>query len=404
MACALAATLVVAGGGRTEHGPDGRLVLQPAADRGPDPFTPSTAAAPAARPPATTTAAATAGRAAPSGGTTAVTYTGDTPGLYGGTARAGSCDVERQIRRLTSDPARARAFAGAEGITPAAIPGYLRGLTSVVLRADTRVTDHGYRDGHATAFQSVLQAGTAVLVDDRGVPRVRCACGNPLARPTAGSGDAADTLTSASASASASGAADTGTAWAGYRPGRVVVVTPAARPVTGITFVDGAGHGWVRRPVGHGAALDHAVPPAREPFGSRPPDGVAPSAPSARPSGAVPARSPSPAPSRSARPRPKPSGCATPTPTPEPTLTLSIVPEPEATMVASASGTPCPSPTPTDPFGVLPTDPPVPLATMVNRPQRAAPSAPATPAPTATGAAGDGAGSIFDSPTDVFGG
>ena len=58
-------------------------------------------------------------------------------------------------------------------------PGYLRGLTSVVLRADTQVTNHGFRDARVTGFQSVLQAGTAVLVDNRGVPRVRCACGSP---------------------------------------------------------------------------------------------------------------------------------------------------------------------------------------------------------------------------------
>jgi hypothetical protein len=31
----------------------------------------------------------------------------------------------------------------------------------------------------------VLQAGTAVLVDDFGVPRARCACGNPLVEPVA---------------------------------------------------------------------------------------------------------------------------------------------------------------------------------------------------------------------------
>src|SRR5699024_6987030 len=39
----------------------------------------------------------------------------------------------------------------------------------------------GYRDGRAVPFQSVLQAGTAVLIDAYGVPRVQCGCGNPLA-------------------------------------------------------------------------------------------------------------------------------------------------------------------------------------------------------------------------------
>ncbi|MCB1017655.1 MAG: hypothetical protein KDB10_21390, partial [Acidimicrobiales bacterium] len=49
----------------------------------------------------------------------------------------------------------------------------------------TRVTNHGFRDGRATTIQTVLQAGTAVLVDRQGVPRARCACGNPLTPPTA---------------------------------------------------------------------------------------------------------------------------------------------------------------------------------------------------------------------------
>ena len=51
------------------------------------------------------------------------------------------------------------------------IESYVAGLTAVRLRWDTRVTNHGFSDGEATAFQSLLQAGTAVLVDDTGVPR-----------------------------------------------------------------------------------------------------------------------------------------------------------------------------------------------------------------------------------------
>ena len=51
------------------------------------------------------------------------------------------------------------------------------------LRFDTRVTNHGFNDGEATPFQSLLEAGTAVLVDNTGVPRVKCNCGNPLAEP-----------------------------------------------------------------------------------------------------------------------------------------------------------------------------------------------------------------------------
>jgi len=45
------------------------------------------------------------------------------------------------------------------------------------------VTNHGFANGRATTLQSVLQAGTAVLVDPSGNPVVRCRCGNPLQPP-----------------------------------------------------------------------------------------------------------------------------------------------------------------------------------------------------------------------------
>jgi hypothetical protein len=38
-------------------------------------------------------------------------------------------------------------------------------------------------NGHAVAFQAILQAGTAVLVDKDGKPVTRCRCGNPLLEP-----------------------------------------------------------------------------------------------------------------------------------------------------------------------------------------------------------------------------
>ena len=60
---------------------------------------------------------------------------------------------------------------------------YIRELRPVTLTRDTRVTNHSFVDGRAVAFQSILQAGTAVLVDKDGVPVVRCRCGNPLLEP-----------------------------------------------------------------------------------------------------------------------------------------------------------------------------------------------------------------------------
>lgn len=79
---------------------------------------------------------------------------------------------------LQANPQKASAWSGVLGITPGDIPAYVAGLTPLILRSDTAVTNHGFRDGKATNVHSVLQAGTAVLVDKYGVPRVRCHCGN----------------------------------------------------------------------------------------------------------------------------------------------------------------------------------------------------------------------------------
>src|SRR5690606_36332277 len=106
------------------------------------------------------------------------------------------------------------------GIAPADIGTYVAGLTPVVLIRDTRVTNHGFRDGRATPRQAVLQAGTAVLVDATGVPRVKCACGNPLAPPTA-----------------APIGTVTGNRWSGFDPA-VVVVVVAGPPTTEFVVVD----------------------------------------------------------------------------------------------------------------------------------------------------------------------
>jgi hypothetical protein len=113
------------------------------------------------------------------------TADGDEPGLYGGSRDAAVCDVEQLVEFLTDDDNadKAEAWAEVQGIDVDEIEDFIRELTPVRLRFDTRVTNHGFRDGEATPLQSILERGTAVLVDDRGVPRVKCNCGNPLAEP-----------------------------------------------------------------------------------------------------------------------------------------------------------------------------------------------------------------------------
>ena len=112
------------------------------------------------------------------------TFRGDTPGLYGGTRDNRTCDAAKLTGFLHSHPGQAAAWAGVLNIETTRIDSYVSTLTPVLLRSDTRVTNHGYVDGRATVVSSVLQAGTAVFVDRYGTPVVRCYCGNPLTTPT----------------------------------------------------------------------------------------------------------------------------------------------------------------------------------------------------------------------------
>lgn len=200
------------GGSKTEAAQ--QVALQPVAATGPDPFTGSVAAASA-----TPSAAVTVTGSANAGAER--TVQGGAVGLYGGSGHTASCDVPKLSEFLTTDEAKGRAWAAVEGINPSTIPAYLHSLTPVVLRVDTRVTNHGFKDGVAVPFQSVLQAGTAVLVDSHGLPRVRCACGNPLLPP-----------------ATAKSSTFVGTPWPGFKQEDVVVVSPAPSPVKKIVVVD----------------------------------------------------------------------------------------------------------------------------------------------------------------------
>ncbi|MFT7610281.1 MAG: hypothetical protein ACI9MX_003365, partial [Candidatus Aldehydirespiratoraceae bacterium] len=93
------------------------------------------------------------------------------------------CEPENLILFLDEEPIIANAWADAAGVEVDEIADTIRTYEARVLQHDTRVTNHAYRGGVARGFQATLEAGTAVLVDEAGVPRVRCACGNPLAPP-----------------------------------------------------------------------------------------------------------------------------------------------------------------------------------------------------------------------------
>lgn len=244
---ALSVGLLVAGcGGDSSAADSGVVFLQPAADRGPDPYTASTARSDATspQPPPGSSAAP----ASPPPAQAVRSFSGSTPGLYGGTQAVASCDVEQQIHFLIRDQAKMRAFAQGADVDRRDIPGFLRGLTPVVLRADTRITNHGYRNGSVTSYQSVLQAGTGVLVDEYGSLRVRCACGNPLKPPVAVK----------------RAVIHKGQAWAGYRPERVIVIKPTTQVINNLMIVNTVNNTWIERKTGskgEGDRMPDVLPP-----------------------------------------------------------------------------------------------------------------------------------------------
>lgn len=152
------------------------------------------------------------------------TKAGDTPGLYGGTRRAATCDQRKLIAFLQANPGKAKAWADVQGIPVSDVPRYVSRLTPVLLRTDTLVVNHGYRDGKATSGPAVLQAGMGVLINGYGVPTVKCNCGNPLTRPEK--------------KISTRNASYTGRSWPGFTKRNVTKIRPRdSRKGTIVTFV-----------------------------------------------------------------------------------------------------------------------------------------------------------------------
>ena len=112
-----------------------------------------------------------------------------------------------------------------------------------MLRVDTRVTNHGFVNGTANPIQEVLQAGTAVLVDKFGVPRLRCYCGNPLTPPIAESAPQ-----------------NTGPTWSGFEPAQTEVIVPSVQPLTQLVLVAIPTLGPFIRVVGQNDGADTPAP------------------------------------------------------------------------------------------------------------------------------------------------
>lgn len=215
---------------------EGEVLLEPVGASTPDPFTDSVTdgveAAPAVPLPSIPIPTTTA--PLPDDQVALPQVAGREPGLYGGTRDVAACDKEALITFLEANADKAAAWAGVQGINPADIRSYITALTPLVLTRDTRVTNHGFRNGAARPHQSVLQAGHAVLVDEFGVPRAKCSCGNPLAPPVPLSKPPTYI----------------GTQWTGFDPTTIIVVVATDPVDAGFVIVDLGDGTLILRPRG----------------------------------------------------------------------------------------------------------------------------------------------------------
>lgn len=205
--------------------------LEPVTYQSPEPFTESVVTADAADLERLTASSSSA--------TTGGPVRGDTALLYGTRRSRPLCDVARLAQLVTADDQVRASWAAAADVAPDDVESTVMGLTSVVLTADTAVTNHVYRSGSPSAYQSVLQRGTPVLIDQVGTPRAQCSCGNPLLAPEIDRS-----------------AEFEGPTWDGFDPDAVIDVEPAEAPTGRVTTIDIDSDEQVDTSVGGLAPLD----------------------------------------------------------------------------------------------------------------------------------------------------
>jgi hypothetical protein len=255
-----------------------------------------------------------------SGGTIA----SNAAGLFGGTQRIASCDSPKLVTFLQAHPDKAAAWAEVLGISPVEIASFVATLTPVVLRSDTAIINHGFVNGHATAFVAVLQAGTAVLVDRHGFPVTRCACGNPLTSPRA--------LTRVTLA---------GPTWPNASIANITVIQPITLVLNSFTLVEPMTGAAFQRPAGTQGSRDSPATPRPGTPTVAPAPPVTPTPP--------PAASTSPTPPTIAVP-PTTSGPAPPaTSGPAPQAPPATKPVPPATSAGPLTATKPAPPTNTEP-------------------------------------------------------
>lgn len=91
-----------------------------------------------------------------------------------------ACDLAGLQAGLARDVSRRDAFAAILGWPRDEVPARLAALRGGYLQSHLDVINHGFSNGETFGSPRRLAGGTAVLIDNRGIPIVRCACGNPL--------------------------------------------------------------------------------------------------------------------------------------------------------------------------------------------------------------------------------
>ena len=147
---------------------------------------------------------------------------GTTSGVYGASLTGDVCDVGALEAALEDDDIARQAWVIVLGVDPASTAAYLDKLTPVILLRDTAVTDHLLEGGRILSFAAILERGSAVLIDETGVPRVRCLSGSPLR----------------TVSPIPSGVSVEGTPWSGFSLEQVQLLPAALHPTNQFVLVD----------------------------------------------------------------------------------------------------------------------------------------------------------------------
>jgi hypothetical protein len=187
---------------------------------------------------------------------------GSTAGLYGGLRSGEVCDTDALLERLEAVPEVGEAWGLVHGVPPESLGGFVSTLTPVVLLRDTLVTNFGWRSGRIIPRQAVLEQGTSVLIDLRGVPAVRCLSGSPLQAPAG--------LPAAPAFQ--------GPGWAGFDLDLIDEIPPADRDQGSFLLLDLADGGVIRRTSGAEGSRATLAGPLAAPAGDEPslPGGASP--------------------------------------------------------------------------------------------------------------------------------